>query len=315
MTEQPKSLIEAIRYFSDEQTCIDAVAALRWNDGKPVCPHCENPKSYWLATQKRWKCAGCRKQYSVKVGTIFEDSALGLDKWLVTLWLLCNCKNGVSSYEIARDVEVTQKSAWFMLQRLRLVLKNVEAMPIGSKSKTKPVEIDECYLGGKPKNMHRSRRAKIGQNDHKTAVLGMLERGGEVRAMVVPNAKKDTLQPIIHANVKPSSVIYTDGATVYDTLRHRKNYTHETVNHIEEYVRGDVHTQSIENFWSCLKRTLGGTYVAVEPVHLDHYLDEQVWRFNNRHKNDGQRFTKALGAVTGKRLTWGELTGKEELPA
>ena len=314
---QPRTLTAAIRYYSDEQTCIDSVAALRWVDGKPVCPKCHTAqgerKHYWLKTQKRWKCYSCRKQFSVKVGTPFEDSPLSLEVWLIALWMLCNCRNGVSSYEIGRATGIAQKSAWFVLQRLRLVMKDVRPVMLGASAT--PVEMDECFIGGKPKNMHRSRRLKqkLAMNGYaeKTAIFGMLERGTrQVRATVIPNVHRDTLQKKILENVGFGSTVYTDGWPGYDGLN-AKQFIHETVNHMEEYVRGSVSTQAIENFWSCLKRTLAGTYVAVEPFHMERYLDEQMFRFNNRiGHNDGTRFQKALAQVGGKRLTWAELTGK-----
>ncbi len=310
--QQPRTLTEAIRYYSSEQVCIDAVAALRWAGGKPVCPKCHvaegDRKHYWLAAQKRWKCYSCRKQFSV-----FEDSPLALDVWLIALWMLCNCRNGVSSYEIARATGIAQKSAWFVLQRLRLVLKDTRPVLMGATGT--PVEMDECFVGGKPKNMHRARRLKqrLGMNGYaeKTAIFGMLERGSwQVRATVIPNVKRETLQKKILEQVGFGSTVYTDGWPGYDGLT-AKQYIHETVNHMEEYVRGEVSTQAIENFWSCLKRTLSGTYVAVEPFHMERYLDEQMFRFNNRiGHNDGTRFQKALAQVGGKRLTWVELTGK-----
>jgi transposase-like protein len=319
---QPKTLTEAIRYYSDAQTCINAVAALRWQDGSPVCPKCgatqEKRNHYWLATQKRWKCYSCRKQFSVKVGTIFEDSPLGLDTWMTALWMLCNCRNGVSSYEIARSTGIAQKSAWFVLQRLRFVLKDTRPVMLGEGAES-PVEVDECFIGGKPKNMHRKRRlqrqvAAYGFAE-KTPVFGMLERGTrQVRAVVIPNVKRETLQKKILDNVGFGATVYSDGWAGYDGLK-AAQFVHETVNHMDEYVRGSVSTQAIENFWSCLKRTLGGTYVAVEPFHLDRYLDEQMFRFNNRiGHTDGTRFQKALAQVGGKRLTWVELTGKEAAP-
>lgn len=317
-TNQPRTLTEAIRYYSDEQTCINAVAMMRWQDGSPVCPKCGAEQGtrnhYWLKTQKRWKCYSCRKQFSVKVGTAFEDSPLSLDVWLIALWMLCNCRNGVSSYEIGRATGIAQKSAWFVLQRLRLVLKDVKPVMMGHTGT--PVEMDECFVGGKPKNMHRSRRLKLrlAENGYaeKTAIFGMLERGTRnVRATVIPNVKRETLQKKILENVGFGSTVYTDGWPGYDGLG-TKQFIHETVNHMEEYVRGEVSTQAIENFWSCLKRTLNGTYVAVEPYHMERYLDEQVFRFNNRiGHTDGSRFQKALAQVGGKRLTWVELTGKE----
>jgi transposase-like protein len=322
MNLQPKTLTEAIRYYSSEQVCIDAVAALRWENGKPVCPKCNvaesDRKHYWLDKQKRWKCYSCRKQFSVKVGSVFEDSPLSLDVWLIALWMLCNCRNGVSSYEIGRATGIAQKSAWFVLQRLRLVLKVAQPSLLGATGT--PVEMDETFVGGKPKNMHRSKRLKqrIGMNGYaeKTAIFGMLERGTrEVRATVIPNVKRQTLQDEILKNVGFGSTVYTDGWPGYDGLT-KMEFVHETVTHIEEYVRGEVSTQAIENFWSCLKRTLNGTYVAVEPFHMERYLDEQMFRFNNRiGHTDGTRFQKALAQVGGKRLTWVELTGKEAAPA
>lgn len=312
-----KTLTEAIRHFSDEQTCIDTVAQMRWSNGEPVCPHCgvvENGrKHYWLKTQKRWKCYSCRQQFSVKVGTIFEDSALKLDVWLVALWMLCNCKNGVSSYELARATGISQKSAWFVLQRLRYMLKATDRRPMGSPG---PVEVDETYIGPKPRNMHASRRAKLQLAENgmvtKTTVMGMIDRSTrEVRAMVIPNVKRETLQAQILQHCGFATKVYTDSATGYDGMD-AKRFVHKTVNHATEYVRGEVSTQAIENFWSCLKRTLQGTYVAVEPFHLDLYLSEQIFRFNNRlGKNDGERFAKALGQINSKRLTWDRLTGKE----
>ena len=314
MKTQPKTLVEAIRYYSNEQVCIDAVAALRWPDGKPVCSKCGTAegerKHYWLATQKRWKCYSCRKQFSVKQGTIFEDSPLALDIWMVALWMLCNCKNGVSSYELSRATDISQKAAWFVLQRLRFVLKLEPAEPMGRGIKN-AVEVDETYIGGKPRNMHRSRRLAIGQNDHKTIVMGMVSRDTrEVRAKVIPNVTRATLQGEILKNVGFGTWVYTDQHVGYENLD-KTRFVHKTVNHMNEYVNGKVSTQAVENFWSCLKRSLSGTYIAVEPVHLDRYVDEQVFRFNNRRNmHDGQRFAKALGQVAGKRLTWNELTGK-----
>jgi transposase-like protein len=318
METMPKTLTAAIRYYSDTQTCINAVAALRWPDGKPTCPKCHavegERKHYWLDAQKRWKCYSCRKQFSVKVGSVFEDSPLPLDVWLVALWMLCNCKNGVSSYEIGRATGIAQKSAWFVLQRLRLVLKDSRPLALGQ-GEENPVEVDECFIGGKPKNMHQKRRLQrqVGAHGYadKTPVFGMLERGTrQVRAAVIPNVKRETLQKKILDNVGFGATVYSDGWSGYDGLK-GASFVHETVNHMNEYVRGSVSTQAIENFWSCLKRTLNGTYVAVEPFHLDRYLDEQMFRFNNRiGHNDGTRFQKALSQVGGKRLTWVELTGK-----
>ncbi|MFZ3264181.1 MAG: IS1595 family transposase [Terriglobales bacterium] len=321
--DSPKTLQQAIQYFSDEQICIDAVAAMRWPDG-PRCPDClgadaKNP--YYLKTQKRWKCRNCRRQFSVKVETIFEDSPIPLQKWLPALWMLISCKNGISSHEIHRHLGVSQKSAWFMLHRLRLALKTGAMGTKLGGPECGGVEVDETFIGGKLKNMHRDRRERFAaQSGHtggptgKAIVMGMLDRDErKVRASVVPNVKRETLQNEVLTNVKFGSPVYSDNAVPYDKLHSR--YVHEVVNHAETYVNGRVHTNGLENFWSLLKRGLKGTYVAVEPFHLDRYIDEQVFRFNNRATkdnplNDSDRFLLALSQVAGKRLTFAELTGK-----
>jgi transposase-like protein len=325
--QEPKTLLDAIQFFSDEQVCIDTVAKMRWPNGVK-CPDCVTPNPYYIKTQKRWKCRSCRRQFSVKVESIFEDSPLPLRKWLPALWLLSNCKNGVSSHELARTLGVTQKTAWFMLQRLRRALK---AKDFGFKfgGNGGAVEVDESFVGGRVSNMHRGRVKKLNQTHtalmgkpsavryhNKTAVLGILDRESKkVRAKVVPNTKRETLEKEILANVKYGSAVYTDEAVAYDTLRRR--YTHETVNHIESYVRGQVHTNGLENFWSLMKRNITGTYVSVESFHLERYLDEQMFRFNNRATkgnplNDADRFYLALTQVADRRLTYKELTGKTQ---
>ncbi|MGD1106489.1 MAG: IS1595 family transposase [Terracidiphilus sp.] len=313
MANQVKTLSDAIRYFSDEQTCIDTVAFMRWPTG-PECPACLSPKDrqHWLKNQRRWQCRECGRQYSVKLNTIFEDSAIPLTKWLPAMWLLANCKNGISSYEIARDIGVTQKSAWFMLHRIREAMKNRSIKKLGPSGK--PVEVDECFVGGKMKNMHASKRNKLQlaeRGDSKTAVLGMLDRyAREVRVKVIPDVTRATLHAEILKQIVPVGTIYTDQHSGYDGLR-AKAFIHKTVNHLEEYVRKDVHTQGIENFWSLLKRSLNGTYVAVEPFHLERYADEQAFRYNNRRdKTDADRFALAVSQISGKRLTYAELTGK-----
>jgi transposase-like protein len=303
MKNEVKTLTDAIRYFADEQVCIDTVAQMRWPNG-PQCPKCNSGeiRQHWLATQKRWQCRDCGKQYSVKVNTIFEDSALKLDKWLTAMWMLANCKNGVSSYEIQRAVGVTQKSAWFMLHRIREAMKNKSIRKLGSTGG--PVEVDETFVGGNPKKMHRTRRAKLQLaygREHKAVLMGMLDRDArEIRTKVIPNAKRETLQSEILRQIQGTGTVYTDGWQGYDNLE-AQQFVHETVTHLDEYVRGNVHTQGIENFWSLLKRTLTGTYVAVEPFHLDAYADEQAFRFNNRATKDNRKrpvFPRAEMAVT-----------------
>ena len=284
---------------------------MRWPDGEISCIGCgEIGNTLWLANQKRWKCRSCKKQFSVKVGTIFHDSPLGLDKWMVAMWMLANCRNGVSSCEIARTLGITQKSAWHMLHRIRKVMTDASSGKLGGNG---PVEIDETFVGGKVKNMHKSRRVKnlpYQGGSGKAIVLGMLERGGKVRAGVIEDRHRNTMQPPIHANIEAGSHVITDELTTYQFVA-RDTYIHEIINHVEGYVREHIHTNGIENFWSCLKRGLNGTYVSVEPFHLDRYVDEQVFRFNLRHKHtDASRFKAVLKDIVGRRLTYAELTGR-----
>jgi transposase-like protein len=253
-----------------------------------------------------WKCLDCKRQFSVKVGTIFEDSPIGLDKWLAAMWMLANCKNGVSSYEIARALKVTQKTAWFMLQRLR------HAMHHGTINKmTGEIEADETFVGGKARNMHANKRAeKIHGRGPlgKAVVFGLLERHtGKVRTCVVDTRKKRELQAQVRSNVEPGAALYTDALKSYDGLD--SEYAHKVIDHAEAYVDGNVHTNRMENFWSLLKRAIKGTYVSIEPFHLFRYLDEESFRYNERKANDAERFGKVLASVAGKRLTWVQVTG------
>lgn len=317
----PKTLQEAIQYFTDEQVCVETMARVRWPDGKSVCPACGNNESYYLAKQRRFKCKECWKQFTVKVGTLLEDSPIALSKWLPALWMLVNDKNGISSYELGKALGITQKSAWFVLHRLRTALATGSfEKKLGSSGG--PTEIDETFVGGKVKYMHKDKRIRyaqhggIGGYTGKTAVQGFLDRDlREMRAKVVPNVKRETLQNEVLKQVEHGSNVYTDEATAYFDLCDK--FVHDVVNKVQGYVDGQVHVNSVENFWSCLKRTLKGTYVAVEPFHLQKYVDEQVFRFNNRggktretRVTDAQRFEKALSRLAGKRLTFDELTGK-----
>jgi transposase-like protein len=299
----PKSLIEAIRYFSDIDVCTEFVAKLRWPNG-PVCPRCGCIEHSYLTTRRLWKCKACKKQYSVKLGTIFEDSGLGLDKWLPAIWLIANSKNGISSHELARSLDITQKSAWFMLHRIRLAMQTNTFDKLDG-----TVEVDETFIGGKARNMHKDvRKRKItgtGGKD-KTAVAGVRQRGGEVRAEVIPDRKRKTLHDQVHKNVKAGSKVYTDALKSYSGLE--EVYDHQTVDHAEKYVDGQVHTNGLENFWSLLKRGLHGTYVSVEPYHLFRYLDERMFTYNECNRSDYGRFMSVLRAAIGRRLTYAELT-------
>ena len=277
----------------------------RWPGGV-TCPRCGNQKVKFQEKYNRWQCSTRhdRRQFTVKTGTIFEDSPLGLDKWLCAMWLVVNCKNGVSSYEIHRAIGVTQKTAWFMDHRIRL------ALTMGSVEKLSgEVEADETFIGGKARNMHAAKRARritgTGGKD-KTAVLGVLERGGKVRATVVPSRKKGALQPEVRKHVEAGSALYTDALKSYEGLN---EFEHGVIDHAEKYVDGKIHTNGMENFWSLLKRSINGTYVSVEPFHLFRYLDEQVYRFNSRKLGDGERFSIAVAGILGKRVTFKQLTG------
>ncbi len=300
-------LQDAIRYFSEPLTCLEAVSKAKWPNG-PECPRCQGKKLSFLKTRLMWTCLACRKQFSVKVGTIFEDSAIGLDKWLCAMWMLANCKNGVSSYEIARALGVTQKTAWFMLHRIRY------AQYHGTINKmTGTVEADETFIGGKARNMHKAERARkiTGTGGMgKAVVFGLLEREtGKVRLSVVKSTRRHHLHKQISENVEPGSEIHTDALRSYDNLD--SEYAHKVIDHAEAYVDGNVHTNRLENFWSLLKRAIRGTYVSVEPFHLYRYLDEQSFRYNERHDTDAQRFQKVLNSIAGKRLPWSVLTCQE----
>lgn len=323
MAHEPKTLQQAIVFFDDPNNCLDFLAIRRWPEGV-ICPTCASKKVRFLATRRVWECRAkhAKKQFSIKVGSIFEDSAIGLDKWLTAIWMIANCKNGVSSYEIHRALGVTQKSAWFMLHRIRVALRAGSFEKFGG-GENSEVEIDETFIGGKVKNMHSRKRNRLvretGNNnissDLKTIVMGFLDREQrKVRATIVPNTSRITLQAEVLKHVADDSNVYTDDAVAYRNLP--ETYVHEVVNHVQQYVRGRVHTNGLENFWSLLKRGLNGTYVAVEPFHLSRYLDEQVFRFNNRGTRenpctDADRFDLAVRNLVGRRLTYKELTGKE----
>jgi transposase-like protein len=301
----PRTLQDAIIYFANPDNCISYMVAHRWPEGVS-CPACGRTDVSWLANQKKWQCksAHAKRQFTAKVGTIFEDSPLGLEKWLPAVWIITSAKNGVSSCEMARTLGITQKSAWFMLHRIRLALQAGTMMKVGGNGGE--VEADETFIGGKARNMHLSVKARritgTGTKD-KVAVMGILERGGKVKTVVVPNRKKAALHSEIKQHVEAGAALYTDALLSYDGLA--GDYAHKVVDHAVEYVKGQVHTNGLENYWSLLKRGISGTYVSVEPFHLFRYLDEQSFRYNNRlGMNDADRFSVALSQVTGKRLTY-----------
>src|SRR6266700_4789907 len=293
---EPKSLQEAILYFSNPENCTNYVAVRRWPNGV-ICPGCGSDRVSYNAARRTWKCSThhSRREFSVKVGTIYEDSPIGLDQWLAATWMLTNCKNGISSYEVARDLKVTQKSAWFMLHRIRLALQD-EFFGTKLGGNGGEVEVDETFIGGKARNMHVSKRLRritgTGGKD-KTAVMGIMERGGKIRTAIIPNRRKSALQTEVRKHVEAGAALYSDALLSYEGLA--TEYAHKVVDHAVQYVDGRVHTNGLENFWSLLKRGVSGTYVSVEPFHLFRYLDEQMFRFNNRKDlKDADRFSLAV---------------------
>ena len=311
-TDAPETLVDAVRYFTNPDVCLNFLARMRWPDGV-TCPTCGSKDVSFLKNQRRWKCREVheRRQFSVKVGTIFEDSPIGLNSWLPAVWMIVNDKNGISSYEVARALGVTQKSAWFMMHRIRLAMQRG-----GFDLMDGDVEADETFIGGKSRFMHAAKRAaKIhgtGGMD-KSAVMGLLERHGpdghsRVRVKAIPNRKKKMLQAEVRANVARGANLYTDALASYDGLSDA--YQHAVIDHAESYVRGNVHTNGLENFWSLLKRAIKGTYVSVEPFHLFRYLDEEAFRFNTRKTTDAKRFMDVLRSIAGRRVTYAQLIGQ-----
>jgi transposase-like protein len=312
-----KTLSEAIEFFADPKNAQECMIQLRWPDGQICCPACGSLRVRYIQTRSQWECREqhAKRRFSLKTGTIMEESPLPLKKWLAALWMEVNCKNSISSYEIHRALGITQKSAWFMLHRIR------HALHVGSFD-TKlagVVEIDETYVGGLAKNMHKKERAKkitspgVGG---KTAVMGLLKRHdgkkhSTVRAEVIPDRFATTLHPVIFKNVEPGTTVYTDTLAGYRGLA--PMFMHDFVDHAEAYVKDKVvHTNGLENFWALFKRCIKGTHVSVDPAHLFRYVDSEAFRFNHRKDNDGGRFRFALGGVQGKRLTYKALTGALE---
>jgi transposase-like protein len=305
----PQTMLEAVRQFSDPQVAHDYFVRMRWPNGA-ACPRCGNVDPHYLGDKyRRWFCKDCKKQFTVKVGTVFEDSPIGFDKWLPAIWLISSNRNGISSCELARALDVTQKTAWFMLHRIRLMLANDSFEQLRG-----IIEADETYVGGKhgskPVSVRRQRKPNTWGNANKTAVFGMVQRGGKVRAWALPDGTAKQIPPLLKKHGHRDATLYTDSAMFY---RHQDEHflRHETINHdLEEYVRGEVHTNTIENFWSVLKRMLGGTYISVDAKHLARYVEEEIFRYNERENEDGPRFVKATKGADGKRLTYKELIAK-----
>jgi transposase-like protein len=313
-SSDPQTLTEAVVYFADPDNCLKYLAARRWPNGV-ICPTCGSKDVGFIASRRMWQCKTRhpKAQFSVKLGTIFEDSPLGLDKWLPAMWMIASNRNGISSWELHRALGVTQKTAWFMLHRIRLAMQNEKhGGKIGGEGRE--VEVDETFIGGKARNMHKDRKrraleGKGGGKVGKIGVQGMLERGGTIRTAVIEDTTETALVPNIKQNVEFGSHLFTDELRAYFGLQ--ADYVHDVINHAEAYVVGNVHTNGLENFWSLLKRCLHGTYVSVEPFHLFRYVDEEAFRFNNRlPMSDGDRFSFLVRKVVGKRLTYAELTGK-----
>src|SRR5437870_483004 len=308
----PQTLHDAIKHFANEDNAFNFVKAIRWPDGVVKCPTCGSTELSFLSTRKLWKCkkAHTQRQFSVKIGTVLEDSPIALDKWLCAFWLIANAKNGISSYELSRSLGVTQKTAWFLLHRIRL------AMQDGSIEKfSGRVEADETYIGAKARNLHKNKKTGKRGMIGKTAVLGLLEREdgdkpSRVRCKVMKRVRTHDLDPVVRANIEKGSEVMTDKFSSYYKLP--DEYVHNVIDHAISYAEGHVHTNCLENFWSLLKRALRGTYVNVEPFHLFRYLDEQAFRFNERKDNDKGRFLKAIASFAGKRLMYSKLIGQED---
>jgi transposase-like protein len=307
----PKTLLEAVKHFASADNCREYLVARRWPNGV-TCPTCGSKSVYFDSGRNGWECKTRhpKRKFTLKTGTIFEDSPLGLDKWLPAVWMIANAKNGISSWELHRALGVTQKTAWFMLHRIRLAMQAIGGGKIGGE-----VEVDETFIGGKARNMHKAKRERVIKGtggSGKVAVQGLLQRHSKrghstVRVGVVGDRRKATLQATVHDNIRKGATVYTDELLSYDGLS--ADYVHNVINHAEAYVDGQVHTNGMENFWSLLKRGLNGTYVSVEPFHLFRYLDEQAFRFNNRETDDAERFSDVISSIIGRRLMYKDLIG------
>jgi len=304
-------------HFQDNKTCIEYLTQLRWN-GNVKCAFCNNDKVYELKGKyPRYKCASCRKHFSAIKGTIFENSTVPLSKWFMAIFIMTTHRKGISSVQVGRDIGVTQKTAWFMMQRVRNAFKQQSFTYDKLGGKNKVVENDETYITGKIKNMHKKKREEIETKGttRGMTVVGAIERGGEVRAQLIERTNHENVIPFLVKSVHQGTKLMTDEHVAYSTMN--RLYEHHTIKHmLQEYVRGDVHTNTIENFWSVLKRGIYGTYHFVSIKHIQNYLEEFAFRFNSRDISEAQRFDKMV-SLSNHRITYKNLTanGKEKKQA
>jgi transposase-like protein len=303
----PTTLISAIRYYSNEAVCVEFLSRLKWENGVKRCPKCDSTEVYGLRTRKVFKCRACKKQFSIKVGTIMQDSPLPITKWVPAIWMVVNCKNGISSCEMARALGIKQSSAWHMNHRIRKAIENGSMVKLSGE-----VETDSTYIGGLEKNRHAHKRGtQVQGGGGKAIVFGAVERKGSVQARVVDGLGKTDVENHVLSSVAIGSKLFTDEHPGYQNMAFA--YEHKSVNHSKgQYVDGNAHTNTIENYWSLVKRMIKGTYVSVAPFHLDRYLQEQGYRFNMRKGNDSSRFIQAASQIFGKTLTYAELTGVDQ---
>jgi transposase-like protein len=296
---------------SDETLAVEFMERQRWG-GKPICPHCASDAVYAMQGRdgKRsarflWRCKSCEKQFTVRIGTVFEDSRIPLRHWCYGFWAACASKKGVSALQIKRMTGLSYKSALFMMHRIRWAMTDETNAPLQG-----TIEVDETYVGGKPRYHGKRNQGKMGRGTDKPPVVALVERGGMVRASVVTSVSGKNLKALIRASVDRRARIYTDDSNLYHGIGKEFYGGHATVNHTrKEYVRGDVHTNTVEGFFSILKRGLVGTFHAVSRKHFHRYLDEFTFKYSTRHLDDGERTIAAIQGAEGKRLTYKAQTG------